>query len=180
MSLEWRVHELAGCASVCEKAGLAFRPLSGPPRQGVGVCEHKMATYTIAMPMHQRHDLSRTIYRLPDNLCHEAIAEEMRGNAAARVKLREAIEGGELPPAYHNNPVVVAARAEWGINIAFSFVYGRSAIQPHRFSTRCVGAELDLRAAAFINGLAEAPALQMRLQRLVQLRCHVQSNTVVF
>lgn len=65
--------------------------------------------YHLQVPGHQRHDLSRTSHRLPALVGHEMLDDEIRNDPTVRIKLREAVEGGILPPAYHDSLTVQAA-----------------------------------------------------------------------
>jgi hypothetical protein len=65
--------------------------------------------YELMLPIHGKHSLSRSLFVLRLLVPHELIAETM-SEPSFRTRLREVIENGDLPPVYHNHPVVL----EWG------------------------------------------------------------------
>lgn len=76
--------------------------------QVFGYGQKTSTRYTIAVPRHQRHDLARTVHRIPTTVAHEALGAEMRSDPSLGLRLKEALNRGLLPPAYHTHPVVVA------------------------------------------------------------------------
>lgn len=75
----------------------------------LGTNERKAQRYTLAVPGHQRHDLARTMHRIPVVLGHEALADEMASDSSLSVRLAEAKEADLLPPTYFTHPIVVNA-----------------------------------------------------------------------
>ena len=61
---------------------------------------------TIPVPMYSKHELKRSIVDMPVLVPHEIIDEDLRSNASYAVQLSTAIEKNELPPSYHEHPVV--------------------------------------------------------------------------
>jgi len=60
---------------------------------------------------------------------HEAVHEDWSKSSSMRVRLQEAVESRELPPAYFDHPLV---RTVGALSFCFAagFVYRRSFIQP--------------------------------------------------
>ena len=64
----------------------------------------RKAYYTVDVPGHSKHDLSRTIHQVPTLPPHECIVDDM-GATGFETRLRECIGGG-LPAAYWEHPAV--------------------------------------------------------------------------
>lgn len=62
--------------------------------------------YSIQVPGHRRHDLSRTTHTLKVMPGHESLAKEMERDPSLSLRIREAIDEDTLPPSYMEHPVV--------------------------------------------------------------------------
>lgn len=77
---------------------------------GLGLKRKK--EYRLPIVGHRLHDADRTQFALPVKPGHELLNEELQTNPSVRLRLREAIEGGELAPCYWEHPVVKASNID--------------------------------------------------------------------
>jgi hypothetical protein len=69
--------------------------------------ENRSHLYRASVPVHRRHDLERSVYKLPIVPGHESVAAEMNSDTTMSVRLRDAIAANEFPPAFYSHPIVV-------------------------------------------------------------------------
>jgi hypothetical protein len=74
--------------------------------------EERDVLYNLPVPGVKRHELSRCMVDVLVRPGHEAFQKEVSNDCTFSVKLREAIEGGLLPPSYHQHPIVVSNPGE--------------------------------------------------------------------
>ena len=61
--------------------------------------------YSVDVPGHHRHDLSRTTHSTLVRPAHERLAEEFKASPAMAADLADAIRIGDMPPAYFQHPL---------------------------------------------------------------------------
>ena len=71
-----------------------------------GLTESRSQHYTVKMPGHRRHDLSRTVHDIPVRVGHEELDEEVKADPSIAFRLAELVHDRSLPPSYYTHPVV--------------------------------------------------------------------------
>lgn len=77
--------------------------------RALGFDVEKTKLYTVAAPGYPRGELGRGTIDLPMRPPHELIEEEFERDPALPVKLQEMCDGGGLPPAYWEHPLLKAS-----------------------------------------------------------------------
>ena len=72
----------------------------------LGFKENEQHLFRCRVPIHARHAMERSVTMLPVLPGHEALDREVRADPTVSVKLKEAVDSGNLPRAYYDHPVV--------------------------------------------------------------------------
>ena len=74
----------------------------------LGITGDSTKNYQLPVVGNRRNDLARTKFDLPVRPIHESLKRELEEDSSVLAKLDEMVAGGELPPSYHDHPVVLA------------------------------------------------------------------------
>ena len=74
----------------------------------MSLTESQEKLYYLPSITSQTRELGRTRYNMPMRVPYESLHREFSEDASLSLKLRAAIDNNELPPSYHNNPIVSA------------------------------------------------------------------------
>ena len=75
----------------------------------MGLYEAKRNLHNLRVPGSSRLDLGRGIVDMPVRAPHEVVEQEVQADPQLVYKTQELVMGDQLPPSYHNHPVVVGS-----------------------------------------------------------------------
>ena len=135
-----------------------------------GLTESRSQHYTVKMPGHRRHDLSRTVHDIPVRVGHEELDEEVKADPSIAFRLAELVHDRSLPPSYYTP----GSRTVAGLGSPHSTLRGCCSLFTYRFNPGLLAGKLGKWCQTFACCCPKTHFVPMRLPILVQSLCYIQ------